>query len=73
MEEARLRVDAKPKIHRDEVTVVAHSFYDSATDLRVLFKLRGLFSYFRTTSLTPDKIINCSSYNTVYHSPYGNN
>ena len=42
MEEARLKVNSKPKIHSDEVTVAAHSFYNSATDLRVPFKLRGL-------------------------------
>ena len=48
MEEARLKVDSKLKIHSDEVTVSAYSFYNSAADLRIPFKLHGLFSHFKT-------------------------
>ena len=69
MEEAGLIVNSKPKIHSDDVSVDDHSFFDSATDLRVPFKLRGIFSYFETRSLTPDEIMNCTEYDTVYLSP----
>ena len=69
MEEAGLEVNSKPKIHSNEVTVGDHSFYDSATDLRVPFQLRGIFSYFKTRSLTADEIMNCTTYDTVYLSP----
>ena len=42
----------------------------STVDLRVLFKLCCLFLYFKTRSLTPDEIINCSTHNIVYLLPY---
>ena len=69
MEEAGLMVNAKPKIHSNDASIGDHSFFDSATDLRVPFKLRGIFSYFETRSLTPDEIMNCTEYDTVYLSP----
>ena len=72
MEEAGLKDNSKPKIHSDEVTGAAHSFYGSATDLRVPFKLPGIFSYFETRSLTSDEIMNCSTYDTVSLLPDSN-
>jgi len=72
MEEAGMKVYSKPQIHSDKVTVAAHAFYDAATDLRVPFKLRGLFSYFKTRYLTSDEIMNCSTSDTVYLLPDSN-
>ena len=73
MEEAGLEVNATPKIHREDASVEDHSFYDSATELRVPFKLRGIFSYFETRSLTSEEILNCSTYDTVYLTPNSSN
>ena len=69
MEEAGLEVDSKTKIHNAEVGIEGHSFYGLETDLRVLFKMRSIFSYFETGSLTADNIENCQTYNTLYLCP----
>ena len=73
MEEAGLEVNATPKIHREEASVEDHSFYDSATELRVPFKLRGIFSHFETRSLSSEEILSCSTYDTIYLTPDSSN
>jgi hypothetical protein len=69
MEEAGLEVDARAKIHSKDLTVSNHSIYDSDTTLRIPLKLRGIFSCFKTRSLTHDEILNCRDFQTVHLTP----
>ena len=71
MEEAGLEVDAKAKIHSKDLVVSNHSVHDPITTLRIPLKLRGIFSCFKTRSLTDEEIMNCTDYPKVYLAPDG--
>ena len=69
LDESELEVDTKPKIHSKNLSVDSHSIFDTATELRIPLKLRGIFSYFTSRSLTSEEIQDCKSYDTVYLTP----
>ena len=69
MEEAGLEVDAKAKIHSKNLNVSNHSIFDPETTLRIPLNLRGIFSCFKSRSLTDDEIMNCKEYSTIYLTP----
>ena len=69
LDESGLEVDTKPKIHNKTFYVDIHSIFDTETELRIPLKLRGVFSYFNSRSLTSEEIQDCKSYDIVYLTP----
>ena len=69
LDEAGLEVDTNPKIHSKNLSVDGHSIFDTATELRIPLKLRGVFSYFNSRSLNSEEIHDCKSYDTIYFTP----
>ena len=69
LDEAGLEVDTKPKIHSKNLSVDSHSLFDTATELRIPLKLRGVFYYFNPRSLNSEEIYDCKSYDTIYLTP----
>ena len=57
LDEAGLEVHTKPKIYSKNLSVDSHSIFDTATELRIPLKLRGVFSYFNSRSLNSEEII----------------
>ena len=47
----------------------SHSIFDTATELQIPLKLRGVFSYFNSRSLNSEEIHDCKSYDTIYLTP----
>ena len=73
-DEAGLEVDTKPKIHSKNLSVDSHSIFDTATELRIPLKHRGVFSYFNSRSLNSEEIHDLSPmirYNWLLISPVG--
>ena len=66
MKKAGLEVRSTAKIHSNDLCVSDHSIYDSETGLQIPLKLRGIFSYLKTRSITDDEILNSQEYPTVY-------
>ena len=66
LDEAGFEVFTKPKIHSTNVSVDSHSIFDTATELQIPLKLRGIFSYFNSRSLSSEEIHDCKSYDTIY-------
>ena len=69
LDEEGLEVDTKPKIHSNNLSVDSHSIFDTATELQITLKLRGVFSYFNSRSLNSEEIHDCKSYDTIYLTP----
>ena len=69
MDESWLEVDTKPKIHSKNLSVDIHSIFDTATELLIPLKIRGVFSYFNSRSLNSEEIHDCKSYYTIYLTP----
>ena len=67
--EVGLEVDTKPKIHSKNLSVDSHSFFDTAVELRIPLKFRGVFSYFNSRSLNSEEIHYCKSYDKIYFTP----
>ena len=57
LDESGLEVYTNPKIHSKNLSVDSHSIFDTATELRIPLKLRGVFSYFNSRSLNSEEII----------------
>ena len=69
LDEAGLEVDTKPKIHSKNLSEDSHSIFNTATELQIPLKLRGIFSYFNSRSLSSEEIHDCKSYDTIYLTP----
>ena len=65
LDEAGLEVDTKPKIHSKNLSADSHSIFDTATELQIPLKLRGVFSYFNSRSINSEEIHDCKSYDTI--------
>ena len=69
LDEAGLEVDTKPKIYSKNLSVDSHSIFDTATELRITLKPRGLFYYFYSIYLNSEEIHDCKLYDTIYLTP----
>ena len=69
MREAGLTVNEVPKVQVQQPTIEDHSIYDENTDLRIALKLRGIFSYFDTRSLTEDEVMNSENLQVIFLTP----